>query len=463
MYLIKFNIIICFYALATLGSCKKSTKNINQDSNSNYNLKRSIQDLDSQVPKWQKELQIPNVAVGIIDSGKVAFTKVYGQFNNEIAPDNLQFNIASITKVIFGTTVMKLVANGDWDLDEPLYHYYVDEDVKDDPRHKVLTSRHVLSQQSGFVNWRWNHPTQKLTFDFDPGTTFNYSGEGMEYLRNAIEHKLRKSWDEIADSLLFKPMNLQNTSHSWDGTSNFENFSRFYDSEGKEHLLDDYSFSAQAADDVMTTIKDLTTFGANLISQDYLPPLVFKDMVNSQTRISDNQEQALAWRLIRGLNDGEYAIHHGGNDIGVATLIVLLPESKRGVVILTNADAGIVMCNNIVRTLFDEGETIIHRAYRSGSIDDLPIAIDLPDEILDRYSGTYEQPSGRKVVIENSGETLLMKMPGVPNFQLYPETQNTFFLKDFDPIIEFEKQEDNTFILKIIEGENIIECQKIRS
>ena len=125
----------------------------------------------------------------MIDKGKVYKTKVYGSINGKDAPNNTLFNIASITKVVFGTTVLKLVNNGDWNLDEPLFKYYTDDDVKDDPRHKLLTSRHILSQQSGFVNWRWNHPTNKLTFDFDPGSTFNYSGEGMEYLRKAIESK----------------------------------------------------------------------------------------------------------------------------------------------------------------------------------------------------------------------------------------------------------------------------------
>lgn len=417
--------------------------------------------LDERVPEWQKDLNIPNVAIGYIENGEVQKTRVYGDLNSERAPKDMLFNIASITKVVFGTTVMKLVSNGDWDLDEPLYTYFVDEDVKNDPRHMQLTSRHVLSQQSGFVNWRWNHPTEKLTFDFDPGTTFNYSGEGMEYLRKSVQNKLNQSWDNIADSLLFRPMGLQNTSHSWDGKTDFDRFSRFYDSQGKEHVIEDYSSSAQAADEVMTTIDDLTTFGANVINETYLPGETFQEMVTQQTEISDNQDQALAWRLIKNLKSGEYAIHHGGNDIGVATLIVLLPKSKRGLVVLTNADAGIVMCNNVVRSVFEEGKEIIHRAYRSGSPDDIPQPIDVPNEILESYVGIYEQPSGREVDISNTGKTLLMKMPGVPNFQLYPEKENLFFLLDFDPKIKFEKQDDDTYHLKIIEGENIIECKKI--
>ena len=273
--------------------------------------------------------------------------------------------------------------------------------------------------------------------------------------------KLDKSWDEIADSLLFKPMKLPNTSHSWNGVSNFDLFSKFYDSEGKEHILDDHSFSANAADDVMTTIGDLTSFGANVINGTFFTESAFKQMVSPQTQINNNQDQALAWRLINNLKSGEFAIQHGGNDIGVATLIVLLPKSKSGLVVLTNADSGIVMCNNVARMVLADGKEIIHRAYRSGSVEDIPKIINVSKEILESYVGVYEQPSGRQVVITNSNKSLLMKMAGVPNFQLFPESERLFFLMDFDPKIEFEKNKNNEIVLNIIEGNNSIKCKKI--
>ncbi len=447
---------ILVFLLYTCESKIKSEKVANHDS-----LDSIATDLDSLIPFWQKDLNIPNVAVGIIHNGKVYKTSVYGTLNGKKAPKDMLFNIASITKVVFGSTVMKLVQNGSWDLDEPLFQYYIDPDVKNDPNHKLLTSRHVLSQQSGFVNWRWNHPTEKLTFDFKPGTKFNYSGEGMEYLRKAIESKFNLSWEDIADSLLFKPMNLKNTSHSWDGESNFERFSKFYDTDGKEHLLEDHSFEVSAADDIMTTIDDLTLFGTQIMDGSYLAEATSKEMMTKQIAINANQDQALGWRRIDQLNNDEYAIHHGGNDIGVAALIVLLPKSKRGVVVLTNGDAGIVMCNNIVRKVFAEGKEIIHRAYRSNSMDEIPQAIKISEDLLDAYVGTYEQPSGRRIEISKSGEGLLMKMAGVPNFQLYPESDRLFFLMDFDPKIEFEKTNTGDLVLKILEGENTIICKRV--
>lgn len=416
--------------------------------------------LEHKINAWQEELHIPHVGVGVIEDGEIVFSKVLSP-SDSVPPQDMRFNIASITKVVFGTTVMQLVNNGQWNLDEPLYPYHIDDDVKDDPRHKKLTARDVLSQRSGFVNWRWNHPTGKLTFDFDPGTTFNYSGEGMEYLRQAIEKRYGTTIDYIADTLLFKPAQMPQTTHSWDGKTDYHKFSRFYDSSGKEHEIEDHSFSGQAADDIMTTVSDLTHFGTYVLRKAGLRDAVFTEMVTAQTPINNNQDQALAWRLIQDLPNAEYAIHHGGNDIGVATLIVLLPKSKRGIVVMTNSDSGLVLCNNVVREVWPEGTEIIHRAYRSGSIDAIPQPVQIPKALLKGYEGVYEQPSGRLVTITSGADKLVMQMPGVPNFQLFPQSETEFFLKDFDPIIAFEKEADGLFSLHIIEGENTIVCKKI--
>ena len=225
---------------------------------------------------WQKELNIPNVGVGLIEDGKVVSVKVYGKN----APDNMLFNVASVTKVVFTTLVLKLVEEGKWDLDESLCRYHVDPDVKNDPRHKKLTSRHVLSQQSGFVNWRWNHPTKKLTFDFEPGTKFNYSGEGMEYLRKAIEKKFNKSLSELAAEKIYKPLGMKDTRHIWDGKTDLTRFSRWYDSNGKEHKAE-YATEDNAADDLMTTVEDLSTFGVNVLKGAGLSDKLFKEMIKT--------------------------------------------------------------------------------------------------------------------------------------------------------------------------------------
>jgi len=122
------------------------------------------------------------------EDGEVRQAKVYGELKKYTpAPDNAIFNIASLSKPISTLLTLRLVSNGDWDLDEPLYHYWVDPDVKDDPLHKKLTTRHVLTHQTGFDNWRWNN-----------------------------EQKFNKPFEELVDSLIFKPYGMKDSRLLWD-------------------------------------------------------------------------------------------------------------------------------------------------------------------------------------------------------------------------------------------------------
>ena len=410
--------------------------------------------LDKKVPVWQNELNVPNVGVGLIENGKIISAKVYGKS----APKNMLFNVASITKAVFATLVMRLVQEGEWKLDEPLYHYFVDLDVKGDARHRKLTTRHVLSQQSGFVNWRRNHPSKKLTFDFEPGNKFNYSGEGMEYLRKAIESKFKRSLSEIAAEKLFKPNAMRDTFHSWDGKRDIERFSGWYDSNGKEHKVD-YSTDDNAADDLMTTIEAFSTFGVSVLNGAVLSSEHFNEMVKTQAEINPNLQQGLGWRVVNNLPNDEFAIQHGGNDIGVATIIVLLPKSKRGVIVFTNGDNGLIVCNNIVRESLPEGAEIIHKSYKSTDIKDVPKIVEVGDKVLKSYEGVYVQPSGRELSVSKKANSILIQMAGIPNLTLYPETSDTFFLLDFDTKLKFTKDKaGNVDAVLMIEGENVIRC-----
>ncbi|MCB0630247.1 MAG: beta-lactamase family protein [Lewinella sp.] len=130
----------------------------------------------SSVNSLMTEYHVPTVGVSIIQNGKIKQTKLFGNLPyHSPAPNNTLFSIASLTKPLTSTMVLILVSQGKWQLDEPLYHYWVDPDVAADERHKKLTTRHVLSHQTGLPNWRGHEPDGKLSFAFEPGTplTFN--------------------------------------------------------------------------------------------------------------------------------------------------------------------------------------------------------------------------------------------------------------------------------------------------
>ena len=186
--------------------------------------------IEENVPKLIGDYKVPCVGVGIIENGKVDYLKVFGQHQiGKEAPQNTIFDIASITKVVVTVATLKLIDDGFLNLDEPLYPYWVDPDILNDERYKIITPRHILSHSAGFKNWR----NKKLTIDFEPGSNFHYSGEGFEYLKKAIENKLGQSIDKIVDSILFKPLQMNDATMVWHNDMDESRFAYWYDTKGE--------------------------------------------------------------------------------------------------------------------------------------------------------------------------------------------------------------------------------------
>jgi CubicO group peptidase (beta-lactamase class C family) len=278
-----------------------------------------------------KDNGIPAAGVGIIREGQLRQVKVYG------GPYDTVFNVASLTKPVVAMLTLTLVSQGKWDLDEPLAKYWTDPDVAGDPRAAKLTTRHVLAHQTGFKNWRRLEESKKLTFHFDPGTSHQYSGEGFEYLRRALERKFHKPLGELTKSLVFDPLGMHDTRH-----------------EGQE---------ANAADDLLTTVEDYGRFAAWVINGGGLPAPLFADMIKPHAPFQPDAAMGLGWEVHTNLPNGEYALIHSGADKDVHALVMLLPKSKEGLIVLTNSDNGYKLYEKLVTESLTLGSEIMKRAH----------------------------------------------------------------------------------------------------
>jgi CubicO group peptidase (beta-lactamase class C family) len=197
------------------------------------------------------------------------------------APYNTIFNVASLTKPITAIVALKLVSDGKWDLDEPLFKYWIDPDIAKNPNHKLLTTRIILSHQTGFPNWRYLNKDNKLSFDYKPGTKYQYSGEGFEYLRKALEKKFNKTLDQLANELIFKPVNMTETQFFWTNKTDSARFAQGYNSEGIPYKTVKNK-SANAADDLLTTVEDYGKFLVSVMDGLDLSTTVIEEMTKHQ-------------------------------------------------------------------------------------------------------------------------------------------------------------------------------------
>lgn len=291
---------------------------------------------------WLARNKVPVMALGIIENYRIAKIEMYGQPDNPTpVKDNTIFNVASLTKPVVAITVLKLIDTGQWDLDSALSDYWTDPDIKGNPWIEKLTTRIILSHQTGFPNWRDQAPSKKLFFIFEPGTRFGYSGEGYEYLRHAVESKFGKSLQQISDSLLFKPLGMKDTRYGWDNYFDSTRFAMAHKEDGEVFNKKKIS-EICAADWLVTTIEDYTRFGVYVLRKTGLSETLFNEMVTPQVRIDDDlpDGMGLGWEVIKGLPDREYVITHSGHDYGVSTFIILFPLSGRGIIMLTNGENG---------------------------------------------------------------------------------------------------------------------------
>jgi CubicO group peptidase (beta-lactamase class C family) len=313
----------------------------------NKKTEAPIFDKDVEIEKWLKENKVPTLGIGIIENGKLRQVKVFGEITKDVpAPYNTIFNVASLTKPVTAMVALKLVSLGKWNLDEPIYKYWADPDIVNDPRNKKLTTRLILSHQTGFPNWRWMNENKKLNFQFDPVTKYQYSGEGFEYLRKALENKFKKSLQQLANELIFQPLKMNDTRYVWDKNVDTARLAIGYDKDGKPYETVKNK-TPNAADDLLTTIEDYGRFLVSVMNSDGLSKKVFEEMTSNQVASTKGKHFGLGFEIY-DLGNGEFALSHGGSDNGVQTIFFIFPKTKKGLLIFTNSDTGVSVYENLL-------------------------------------------------------------------------------------------------------------------
>jgi CubicO group peptidase (beta-lactamase class C family) len=309
---------------------------------------------EDSLPGWMAMSHVPGVAIAVLEGGRVTVVKTFGEVRKGVPLQaDALWNVASLTKPVVAVTTLALVNTGSLSLDESLARYWVDPDIRDDTLRTRLTPRIVLSHQTGFPNWRWLVPTKRLEFLFAPGTAYKYSGEGFEYLRRALEAKFRTSLQQLSDSLLFTRAGMRETTYGWNPAADGQRFAVGHDTAGRA-LEEPKRTTADpnAADWLVTTIGDYSRFAEYVLAGAGLSPALSREMMTPQVRFAPGSHEAmgLGWEIMDGPAGDAPIVLHTGSDNGVKTLILLLPQSNRGLVVFTNGERGMEVVMRILKS-----------------------------------------------------------------------------------------------------------------
>lgn len=329
--------------------------------------------LDRLVPELMSELKVPGVAVALVLDGRLAWSRGYGvrkAGGPEAVSAGTVFEAASMSKPVFALLALQLAEQGRLDLDRPLADYGGEPHLPGLPGRNRITARMALSHTSGLPNWRpggeeLEGPVPLL---FEPGSRFNYSGEGFFLLQRTLERITGQPLDRWAEARIFKPLGLAATGFAWTPALGSRQATGHGD--GGRPLPRSRYVHPNAAYTLYTTAEDYARIlvevlraergGSTLVSrasvQAALARQVRLDARPPIERPGEARGTEVYWGLGWSLNAtgrGDIAHHGGSNRTGFRCFSQFSPTRGSGLVILTNGSQGGDLWTRVVASIGD--------------------------------------------------------------------------------------------------------------
>jgi CubicO group peptidase (beta-lactamase class C family) len=328
---------------------------------------------------------VTGAQIAWLHDGRTVWTYAYGLRDVEhhlpMTPDTYIW-AASITKSVFATWVMTLAEQKRLDLDKPIADYmpagisgyYHDTSLLTaDPRYRQITPRMLLSHTSSLCNYApADMPDGKLRIQYDPGTRYAYSGEGLTLLQYVIEQAI--THEPLETSMqrdLFTPLGMNTTSLTWNDRFLADNAVR-YGSTGK-FLNYTRKDNARSSGSMATSVNDLSRFLEALFANRILKPATRDEMLTPQISINAMHQfptldpatseegprvglsYGLGWGLLTHTKYGPAFFKEGHGD-GAENYLICFTRHQDCMILLTNSDNGELAFRPLLEQLL--GDTV---------------------------------------------------------------------------------------------------------
>lgn len=350
------NVLICIMALVIfISNAISLNSNVMQSTDKTEEF---ILSFDNQLKRLTGKYN-SGLAVALIEDGNIAFTKGYGYADKErgfyIEGDTI-FQAASISKSVAAWGVMKLVEEGKIDLDAPAEKYLTSWSIPASKFDKEkVTIRQLLSHTSGLSSHGYagyepdsTLPTLEesllgkgkgldpVRLIAEPGTAYKYSGGGYTVLQLLIEEVTGIPFSEYMEKEVLIPLGMLSSSYDYKAMQ--DKASKSYGVFGE--ALPGYIYTEEAAAGLYITVEDLAKFVAASMCTDNQQKVLKAETIKlMQNTVSTESPFGIGYMEIP-LKDGRRALEHRGTNRGWRNKYQFLPDTKDGLVILTNSDMG---------------------------------------------------------------------------------------------------------------------------
>ncbi len=414
---------------------------------------------------------MPGLAIGVIHNNEVIFRKGYGVTSVENgSPISAQtvFPILSCSKAFTATCLGMLVDEGKLNWNDKVIKYLPDFKLSDPWITKELTISDLMSHRSGLrsfdgdllwygSNYSIDEIIDKIQYYPIKGSfrlDFNYNNVMYLVAGKIIDKVSGLTWNEFIKTRVFDVLGMTNSSTTLLDLIDIPNYPRPHIA-GKP--IEPVSLdNAAPAGGINSSIDDMLLWlqmhlnKGELHEKKIISQKTFETITSPKIMLSEQYLRSYGFGWYIDYEDKQKVLFHGGGMPGYKSMIAFYPESKIGIVVLTNKismiNEGLV---NMISTyimhpsLADWSQNRKYFTYMGYSWDN-PEKIDLETNIkgFSKYAGLYEDKAyGKATISIQDGTPTLELLPSKKLFSspLYFINEERFKVKfrdEFLPIGE---------------------------
>jgi len=312
--------------------------------------------IDAYLEAEMRADRVPGVALAIVHGEQIVYLRGFGNdgTGKSVTPQTT-FILGSMSKAFTALAIMQLVEQGKIELDKPVQHYLPWFCLADIEASKKITVRHLLHHTSGIPEKAPQASDAPLSIEAHVRALANVApnhaaGEIHEYaspnylvLGALIEQLSGQSYAEYVQNNIFTPLAMSNsfTSQITAMQATMARGHRYCFGFPQPTVLR-YEADRMPTAALISSAEDLAHFmiaqlnQGRFNNQPILSPAGIEEMHRPAIQ-SAGFAYAMGWRVSE-LN-GATAIHHGGIVPHFRGKMVMLPQEKWGVAVLTNVSS----------------------------------------------------------------------------------------------------------------------------
>lgn len=324
--------------------------------------------LDSLVPALLAEHGVPGVAVGVVEDGRVAFTRGYGvadRASGQPMTARTRLQLASVSKPVAAWGVLHLAGRDAFALDAP-----VDRLLRrwrlppSEHGTEGVTVRRLLSHTAGLSvpSAPWfpaddTLPALERVLDGTagdrgpvvvqqpPGSRWMYSGGGYVLLQLLVEERAGEPFDAYMRRAVFAPLGMDATTFAPAAVAG-EGVATPHDEQGNP--IAPYRLAGASAGGLYSTADDFSSFLAAYTrhGDGILPRALFDAMLTdvAAVELEGGAGAGARYGLGHGVHRtraGERLAYHSGGNPGYLAYFLVMPERGLGMFIAANGAGGV--------------------------------------------------------------------------------------------------------------------------